>query len=79
MCFVGSKPIRFRSSNDASCQAPLENVSFIQAVEVKFRTGWSIEQFREQVYRLGGNRLEEVRELAYPLNEVIGYRWPDAA
>lgn len=54
-------------------------MSFIQAVEVKFRTGWSIEQFGEQVYRLGGNRLEEVRELAYPLNEVIGYRWPEAA
>lgn len=54
-------------------------MSFIQAVEVKFRMGWSIEQFGEQVYRLGGNRLEEVRELAYPLNEVIGYRWLDAA
>lgn len=54
-------------------------MSFIQAVEVKFRTGWSIEQFGEQAYLFGGNRLEEVRELGYPLNEVIGYRWPDAA
>lgn len=28
------------------------------------------------IYLLGGNQLEEVRELAYPIGSVLGYRWP---
>jgi hypothetical protein len=29
------------------------------------------------VHLFGGNQLDEARELAYPVSEVIGYRWPD--
>ena len=29
------------------------------------------------IYLLGGNQLDEVRELAYPLASVLGYRWPE--
>ncbi len=45
----------------------------------KGHVGFYLRHDDEQVYLFGGNQLEEVRELAYPLNEVIGYRWPDAA
>ena len=45
----------------------------------KGHVGFYLRHDDKQVYLFGGNQLEEVRELAYPLNEVIGYRWPDAA
>lgn len=30
----------------------------------------------DQIYLLGGNQLGEVREHSYPLESVLGYRWP---
>lgn len=30
------------------------------------------------IYLLGGNQLDEVRELDYPISSVLGYRWPAA-
>lgn len=30
----------------------------------------------DSVILLGGNQLEEVRELSYPVTSVLGYRWP---
>lgn len=30
----------------------------------------------ENIYLLGGNQLDEVREHCYPLTSVLGYRWP---
>ncbi len=44
----------------------------------KGHVGFYLRHDDEYVHLFGGNQLEEVRELAYPLNEVIGYRWPDA-
>ncbi len=29
-----------------------------------------------RIHLLGGNQLEEVREHSYPLETVLGYRWP---
>lgn len=44
----------------------------------KGHVGFYLRHDDEHVHLFGGNQLEEVRELAYPLNEVIGYRWPHA-
>ena len=30
----------------------------------------------ESIHLLGGNQLDDVRELAYPIGSVLGYRWP---
>lgn len=30
----------------------------------------------QQIYLLGGNQLDEVREHFYPLSSVLDYRWP---
>lgn len=30
----------------------------------------------DQIFLLGGNQLDEVREHSYPVSSVIGYRWP---
>lgn len=40
--------------------------------------GFYLRHDDEHVHLFGGNQLDELRELAYPLGEVIGYRWPDA-
>jgi len=45
----------------------------------KGHVGFYLRHDDEHVHLFGGNQLDEVRELAYPLSEVIGYRWPDAA
>lgn len=45
----------------------------------KGHVGFYLRHDAEHVHLFGGNQLEEVRELAYPLHEVIGYRWPAAA
>lgn len=42
----------------------------------KGHVGFYLRHDAEHVHLFGGNQLEEVRELAYPLHEVIGYRWP---
>ncbi|UEP32260.1 MULTISPECIES: TIGR02594 family protein [Burkholderia] len=44
----------------------------------KGHVGFYLRHDDEHVHLFGGNQLDEVRELAYPLSEVIGYRWPDA-
>jgi uncharacterized protein (TIGR02594 family) len=46
------------------------------AVEWKGHVGLFIRSDAENVYLFGGNQLEEVRELAYPLERVLAYRWP---
>ena len=33
----------------------------------------------ERIHLLGGNQLEQVREHDYPLESVLGYRWPRRA
>ena len=30
----------------------------------------------DEIFLLGGNQLDEVREHCYPLSSVLGYRWP---
>ncbi|PFH19926.1 uncharacterized protein (TIGR02594 family) [Burkholderia sp. JKS000303] len=44
----------------------------------KGHVGFYLRHDDEHVHLFGGNQLEAVRELAYPVGEVIGYRWPDA-
>jgi uncharacterized protein (TIGR02594 family) len=43
----------------------------------KGHVGFYLRHDDECVYLFGGNQLDEVRELAYPLSMVLGYRWPD--
>jgi uncharacterized protein (TIGR02594 family) len=31
----------------------------------------------QEIHLLGGNQLDAVREHSYPLDTVLGYRWPD--
>jgi uncharacterized protein (TIGR02594 family) len=45
----------------------------------KGHVGFYLRHDAEFVYLFGGNQLEEVRELAYPLEAVLGYRWPEAS
>ncbi|MBE1159823.1 TIGR02594 family protein [Dyella sp. 7MK23] len=42
----------------------------------KGHVGFYLRHDAETIYLLGGNQLEEVRELGYPLDSVLGYRWP---
>ncbi|WP_084162587.1 TIGR02594 family protein [Paraburkholderia bannensis] len=42
----------------------------------KGHVGFYLRRDDEFIYLLGGNQLNEVRELAYPVASVIGYRWP---
>ncbi|WP_246327051.1 TIGR02594 family protein [Burkholderia guangdongensis] len=42
----------------------------------KGHVGFYLRHDAECVYLFGGNQLDEVRELAYPVDSVIGYRWP---
>lgn len=44
----------------------------------KGHVGFYARHDAESIYLFGGNQLEEVRELAYPLDSVLGYRWPDS-
>jgi uncharacterized protein (TIGR02594 family) len=46
------------------------------AVEWKGHVGFFLRSDAHNVYLFGGNQLEEVRELAYPLDRVLAYRWP---
>lgn len=45
-------------------------------VHWKGHVGFFLRLDANDVYLFGGNQLEEVRELAYPLNRVLAYRWP---
>lgn len=46
----------------------------------KGHVGFYLRHDAESIYLFGGNQLDEVRELAYPIGCVLGYRWPtDAA
>jgi uncharacterized protein (TIGR02594 family) len=42
----------------------------------KGHVGFYLRSDAEFVYLLGGNQLDEVREHFYPLDFVLGYRWP---
>lgn len=46
------------------------------AVDWKGHVGFFLRLDAHNVYLFGGNQLGEVRELAYPLDRVLGYRWP---
>jgi uncharacterized protein (TIGR02594 family) len=43
----------------------------------KGHVGFYLRHDHTHVHLFGGNQLDEARELAYPVSEVIGYRWPD--
>lgn len=45
----------------------------------KGHVGFYLREDEENVYLLGGNQLEEVREHFYPKGTVLGYRWPGAS
>jgi uncharacterized protein (TIGR02594 family) len=45
----------------------------------KGHVGFYLRHDTNAVYLLGGNQLDEVRELAYPVGDVLGYRWPEVA
>src|ERR1700761_583673 len=40
--------------------------------------GFYLRHDDEFIHLLGGNQLDEVRELAYPVATVLGYRWPQS-
>ncbi|GLQ96227.1 NlpC/P60 family protein [Dyella mobilis] len=42
----------------------------------KGHVGFYLRHDAEFIYLFGGNQLDEVRELAYPLDLVLAYRWP---
>jgi uncharacterized protein (TIGR02594 family) len=42
----------------------------------KGHVGFYLRHDTEFIYLFGGNQLDEVRELAYPVASVLGYRWP---
>ena len=44
----------------------------------KGHVGFYLRHDESHVYLLGGNQLEEVREHFYPVDSVLGYRWPQA-
>lgn len=46
------------------------------AVDWKGHVGLFLRFDAHNVYLFGGNQLEEVRELEYPLDRVLAYRWP---
>ena len=43
----------------------------------KGHVGFFVRCDAENIYLLGGNQLGEVREHSYPLQTVLGYRWPE--
>ncbi len=43
----------------------------------KGHVGFYLRHDEAFIYLLGGNQLDEVRELAYPVASVLGYRWPE--
>ncbi|MFZ6647214.1 TIGR02594 family protein [Undibacterium sp. TJN25] len=43
----------------------------------KGHVGFYLRSDAEFIYLLGGNQLDEVREHFYPLDSVLGYRWPE--
>ena len=45
----------------------------------KGHVGFYLRADAQYIYLLGGNQLEQVREHFYPLESVLGYRWPAAA
>ena len=44
----------------------------------KGHVGFYLRHDAQAIYLLGGNQLGEVRELDYPLESVLGYRWPES-
>lgn len=44
----------------------------------KGHVGFYLRHDAEAIYLFGGNQLDEVRELAYPITGVLGYRWPES-
>jgi uncharacterized protein (TIGR02594 family) len=46
------------------------------AVDWKGHVGLFLRIDADNVYLFAGNQLEEVRELAYPRDRVLSYRWP---
>jgi len=38
--------------------------------------GFYLRHDETTIHLLGGNQLDEVRELDYPISSVLGYRWP---
>jgi uncharacterized protein (TIGR02594 family) len=44
----------------------------------KGHVGFYLRHDDKFIYLLGGNQLDEVRELAYPVASVLGYRWPES-
>lgn len=42
----------------------------------KGHVGFYLRHDAQYVYLLGGNQLEQVREHFYPIESVLGYRWP---
>ncbi|WP_323120038.1 NlpC/P60 family protein [Burkholderia alba] len=43
----------------------------------KGHVGFYLRHDAESLYLFGGNQLGEVRELAYPREQLLAYRWPD--
>ncbi|MFM0288121.1 TIGR02594 family protein [Paraburkholderia megapolitana] len=44
----------------------------------KGHVGFYLRHDAQDVFLFGGNQLDEVRELAYPLASVLSYRWPES-
>ena len=40
--------------------------------------GFFLKTDGDQIFLLGGNQLDEVREHSYPIASVLAYRWPDS-
>lgn len=45
----------------------------------KGHVGFYLRHDERHVHLLGGNQLEQVREHVYPLDSVLGFRWPSTA
>jgi uncharacterized protein (TIGR02594 family) len=45
----------------------------------KGHVGFYLRSDSQHIYLLGGNQLEQVREHFYPIDSVLGYRWPEEA
>ncbi|MEQ5839516.1 TIGR02594 family protein [Paraburkholderia acidicola] len=44
----------------------------------KGHVGFYLRHDAEDIFLFGGNQLDEVRELAYPVASVLSYRWPQS-
>lgn len=44
----------------------------------KGHVGFYLRHDAEDIFLFGGNQLDEVRELAYPVTSVLSYRWPES-